>query len=99
MRRCTIPPSACIHPYSTPCCKDCGEKGCKVRCQNDPAFCNCWADQPPRQKRKRKVDAGQVVWLYEQGLTQAQIAEMKQCNRKTVSAVLREMGVTRHGSA
>lgn len=99
MRRCNIPPSSCRHPDRTPCCKDCREKGCPVRCQNDPARCGCWEDKPPRQKRTRKVDPLQVAWLYAQGLTQREIAAWLGCCKSRVSQVLREAGVTGHGQA
>lgn len=99
MRRCNIPPSSCRRRHSAPCCRDCREKGCSARCQNDPARCNCWADKPPRQKRERKVDSLQVAWLYGQGLTQAEVAERLGCSKNTVGAILREMGGGRRGQA
>ena len=99
MRRYNISPSSCPHIYTTPCCADCEDTGCASRCLNSPKWCNCWSDKPPRQKRERKVSSLTVVWLYEKGLTQVQIAERLECNRKTVAAILREMGVTSHGKS
>ncbi len=99
MRRCNIPPSTCRHPHTTPCCKDCGDKTCKVRCQNDPELCCCWTDRPPRQKRERKFDGTQMLRLHAQGLSQTQIAQFLGCSRNTVGSALREMGVTRIGES
>lgn len=99
MRRCNIPPPSCRHKYAAPCCKDCREADCPTRCQNDPARCRCCSEGPPRKKRKRKTDSLKISWLYSQGLTQVQIAEMLGCNRKTVGAILREMGVISHGKS
>ena len=97
MKTCKIAPSSCRHRYTTPCCKDCQEADCPVRCQNDPGICGCWADRPPRRKQKRKVDSLQAVWLHEQGLTQAEIAGQLGCCKNTVGTILREMGVSRFG--
>lgn len=100
MRRCKIPPPSCCHSRSAPCCKDCQERDCSARCLNDPARCRCWEDKPPRGRGQHKVDALQVAYLYGQaGLTQAEIAERLGCSRHTVGAILREMGVGRHGQA
>lgn len=100
MRQCTIPPSSCCHPDSTPCCKDCQERGCPARCLNDPARCHCWEDKPPRKKRERKVSPLHVAYLYGQaGLTQAEIARQLGCSIKAVAAILREMGVGNRGKA
>lgn len=99
MKRCNIPPPSCRHPYMAPCCKDCAEKDCPNRCLNDPGRCSCWSDKPPRQKRERRIDSLQVVWLYSQGLTQQQIGDWLGCSRKTVAAILQEEGVGRHGKS
>lgn len=95
MRRCKIPPTSCCHRHSAPCCKDCREKGCAARCQNDPRRCGCWEDKPPKRERKRKVSPLQVVGLYSAGRTQAEIAAQLGCCRNTVAAILREAGVGR----
>jgi len=100
MRRCNIPPPSCRYPVTTPCCKDCRATGCPARCENDPRYCNCWSDKPPKQKRTRKVSTLQVAFLYGQvGLTQAEIAGQLGCARSTVCNILRELGVTKHGQA
>lgn len=99
MRRCNIQPSVCRHSRAAPCCKDCSEADCSSRCQNTPERCNCWEDKPPHKKRERKVDSLQVAWLYGQGLSQVKIAEWLGCDRKTVIAILHEMGVGKFGQA
>lgn len=97
MRRCNISPPSCRHRFTAPCCKDCQETGCPNRCLNDPGICGCWRDGPPCQKRERKVNSLQAVWLHEQGLTQSEIAKQLGCSRNTVGTILREMGVSRFG--
>ncbi len=99
MKRCNIPPPSCRHSHAAPCCKDCQEADCPTRCMNDPERCRCWSDKPPRKRRERKVDSLQVAWLYSQGLTQVQIAEQLGCDRKTVGAILHEIGVSRFGKS
>lgn len=94
MRRCTIPPASCRHQYTTPCCRDCRDIECKSRCQNDPARCHCWEDQPSAKRRGRltKLDRVEISRLYDQGLLQRDIAERLGCSKSAVSAVLREKG-------
>lgn len=103
MRRCEIAPTSCRHRDSTPCCKDCRETGCKVRCQNDPAKCHCCADKPPRQKipnaKRLRIDREKIYSLYQQGASQRKIAERMGCCLATVNNALREMGVTRYGKS
>lgn len=103
MRRCKIPPASCRHKRSTPCCKDCHEADCKTRCQNDPAWCGCWEDKPPRKKRagqnKTKIDQDKIFRLHQQGLSQRQIAGRMGCCLTTVNNALREMGVRSYGKS
>ena len=96
MRRCKITPRACRRT-SAPCCADCGEENCQVRCENSPKRCNCWEDKPPAKAREHKVSALQVVFLHERGSTQKEIAAQLGCGRSTVCKILQEMGVTRGG--
>lgn len=99
MRKCNISPTSCRRRPETPCCKDCREAYCESRCKNDPERCKCWADKPPYKKRERKVGSLQVAWLYGQGMTQLEIARRLGCNRKTVGAILHEMGVGKRGNS
>lgn len=92
-RRCNIPPSGCRHRYSTPCCKDCKEANCAVRCLNDPKWCNCWEDKPPKRRRGHKVDALLVAALHGKGLSGREIARWVGCCEKTVRGILQELGV------
>jgi len=101
VRRCNIPPPRCRHRYVAPCCVDCGETDCPVRCMNSPDRCRCWEEGPAVKERKlgRRVDTARIAQLYDQGLTQAQIAEQVGCCKQTVLAVLRELGVEKHGKS
>lgn len=99
MRRCTIPPTNCGKP-DNPCCADCGDKTCVLRCQNDPKRCGCWKEGPPPRKLKnrgRKVDSLRVAYLYAQGVSQKEIAWQLGYSRSTVCNILNELEVGRHG--
>ncbi len=101
MRRCKIP-TGCKLPHH-PCCADCKDKTCTARCWNSPERCGCWADSPEpkaeaaRPGRPTKIDAQEVLHLYQQGLLQFQIAQRLECNPNTVSRILRKLGVKRYG--
>ena len=104
MRRCKIAPTGCTRP-GKPCCADCGDKTCAVRCWNSPKRCNCWTEGPPpgtrgpRKSAPRKADPLKAAWLYSQGFPKAEIARRLGCCRNTVTTMLREAEVDRHGNS
>lgn len=101
MRRCKIPTGCKLSAH--PCCADCGDQTCEARCWNRPNRCGCWEDlsapQPETAQpgRPTKIDAQEVLAMYQQGLLQYQIAMRLGCNPNTVSRILRKLGVTGHG--
>lgn len=86
-----------------PCCADCGDKTCEARCWNSPSRCGCWEDSSTpylkavRPGRPTKIDAQEVVSMYQKGLFQWMIAQRMGCSPATVSRILRKLGVTRNG--
>lgn len=97
MRRCKI--ASCCKLAHHPCCADCKDKTCTVRCWNSPECCGCWEDSSPVSKRSRKskIDRQELLRLHGQGLLQREIAQRVGCSASSVSAALRKMGVRRYG--
>lgn len=96
MRQCRI--ASCCKLAHHPCCADCKDKTCQVRCQNSPERCGCWEDYAPRtyRPRKSKIDHQELLRLHGQGLTQREIAKKLGCAPSLVAYTLRKMGVSRY---
>ena len=98
MRRYKIP-SGCKLPHR-PCCADCKDRACEVRCLNSPERCGCYWEEPepsPKRARRSKIDRKELLRLHKLGLLQRDIAARMGCSVAMVSATLREMGVRRYG--
>ena len=91
MKWCKIAPGKCKRPGG-PCCKNCVDKTCRVRCLNDPRWCGCFWEDKPLPRNKPRLDREEIARLYEAGLLQREIASRLGCSTSGVSAVLKEIG-------
>ena len=98
MKWCKIAPGKCKRPGG-PCCKDCANKACQVRCLNDPKWCGCFWEDKPLPRNKPRLDRDEIVRLYKSGLPQRVVASQLGCSKSSVSAVLKEMGVVCRGKS